>query len=162
MKTLDEGTKEFKKLKKEWLDFQPKTEQDLFEFIHKLLTGYEHDYGTSVHSVVAMMKAVLEYSNQVFGFTGFQVGCMAWEVWKEVFDIKDEIGMRYQKYELLLYPQYMDELSHIYIDKHQHEKLIKMAQDKLKEGFGHPKVKNHWKKIANGWLPRFVKVEEVE
>ena len=161
MQHLNEETKEFQKLRKEWLDFRPQNEQDLFNFIHHIMNDYGHDYGTSIHSVVAMMKAVLEYANNELGFTGFQVGCMAWQIWKDVFDINDRIGMRYQKYEELLYPQYMKKFRTLEISKDQHERLIDLAKNNLEnEQYACKSVIRHWNKIASGWLPKYIIIKD--
>lgn len=172
---LNETDKSFKDLKKEWLEFQPKTEEELFQFIHKLTEEYVHDYGTCVHACVALMKAVFDWFDSKEGMTGFQVGLMKWFVLKEVFRETDAIGMRLDKYTDLLFPQLLYKLSTIELDDWQRDTLKKMAMRNIKEAelkaekngasLVHPEVLKHWKKLATGWLPRFVvkkKVEEKE
>jgi hypothetical protein len=161
-KTLLEESKEFKELKQEWFKFEPKTEQELFDFIHKLTTEYANDYGTCVHMCVALMKATFEYFNELEGMTGFQVGCMKWEVLQEIFGVRDEIGMKLLSYENIFYPQYDKEFSKITIDKKQFDKIIKMARKELREAdtnFVHPNVIMRWQELAAGILPDYVEVK---
>jgi len=162
---LDECDKSFQELRKKWFSIDPKSEKELFDFIHDLTTNYVHDYGTAVHATVALMRAVLEYFNHLEGFTGFQVSCMMWEAIKHVFLVKDKIGMRLQKCERVLYPQFDKDFTTLELNIMQKEALVAIAKENLaqvnKEDFPvSKKVLKRWKKIANGKLPRYIKIRE--
>ena len=158
---LNEGTKEFQELRKKWLSLKPQSEKELFDFIHELTTNYENDYGTCVHMAVALMKAVFEYCEHLEGYTGFQVGCMQWEVLTEIFQMNDKIGIRYQKYEDLLYPQNAYHFNQVELSKTQVDTLIKMAKENLKNTkYAAKNVVAHWKKLAKGNLPPYIVVKE--
>ncbi len=162
-KSLLEESNEFKKLKQKWFNFKPKTEQELFDFIHELTTEYVNDYGTCVHMCVALMKAMFNYFDELEGMTGFQVGCMKWEVLQEIFGVNDEIGMKLLRYENMLYPQYDKEFSKIIIDEQQRNKIIQLAKKELREAdvdFIHPNVLMRWQQLAAGILPDYVEVEQ--
>ena len=161
---LDECDKSFKELREKWFSIDPKNEIELFDFIHDLTAHYVHDYGTAVHATVAIMRAVLEYVNHLEGFTGFQVSCMMWEAIKHVFLVKDKIGMRLQKCEHVLYPQFDRQFKTLKLNKSQREALVALAKKNLEEAKkeGYPVSKNvlkRWKKIAKGKLPRYIKKE---
>ena len=158
---LNESSQDFKKLNEEWLKFEPKSEKELFRFIHELTTKYQNDYGTSVHLAVALMKAVFEYVEHLEGFTGFQVDCMKWLVLKKIFLVNDVIGMKLVKYSDILYPQYIEKFGKTIIDKEQHNLIVKMAKDKLaKHSMASVSVIEHWKRLVAGWLPTYIVVEE--
>lgn len=160
---LAEGTKEFNEINKEWLKFQPKSEEELFRFIHRINTRFVFDYGACVHACVAQMRAILEYCNELNGYTGFQVGCMMWLAIKNVFLEKDAIGMELLKYENLLYPQYMENFAKRRLEKSQWDKLVEMAKEELKDTkYACKSVVEHWEKIANGWIPEFIELKKGE
>ena len=164
---LNEEDKAFQDLKNEWLTFSPTNEKELFAFIHKLTTNYNHDYGTSCWCAVAIMNACLSWVDKKEGFTGFQVSCVMWEVISKVFRYDDPIGLRMVRYSDLLYPQYKKEFKHFTISK-EHAKSIQLqatknlVEDKTASFKACPKVVKYWKKLAKGWLPRYIKVRKGE
>ena len=166
-KKLNETSKEYQELKKEWLEFTPQSEQELFDFIHKLTTKYQNDKGTAVTMCVAMMKAVLKYMCKREGFGDLQMRFMMLVALSEIFDMKDKIGLRVQRCEELAVPQLVERFSHIKLTQKQCDKLKEYAIE-LKKTYGNDpnqpvaeSVMKHWEKIACGWLPSCV-VKEVE
>lgn len=53
---------------------------ELDGFVRKLITGYEHDYGTICHAVHAAMMAAFSSVNKspTGGISGFQASCVGW------------------------------------------------------------------------------------
>ena len=89
---------------------------------------------------------------------------MMWEAIKHVFLVKDKIGMRLQKCEKVLYPQFDKQFTTLELNKNQRKVLVALAKKNLEEAKNEDfpvskKVLKRWKEIANGKLPRYIKKE---
>ena len=157
MKQLNETTQEFKELKEKWLE-QVKTidtPSKFNNFAQKVMFGYEHDYGTYVHALgVCFLAFIKVYGKRL---SGYQADCLMWSLIRDVFGHKDPIALKIVNYGDILYPQLCKNLK-VAINDELGNQIVKVAQELLvKSGNDcHPKVKEHWEKLANGWLPKEV------
>lgn len=121
MKIHDEWYKEAKK----------QTVETLPEFVRHLTEDYSHDYGTICHAVaaagIAAMRAV--DNSPTGGITGFQAGCIMWQVIREWNFQNNKTGLKILDYDNLLYPQYKD--SFVSISSKIWESVKKEAQNKI-------------------------------
>ena len=156
---LDETSKEFKELKQQWLE-EVKTinsKNKLDRFIKKIMTGYEHDYGTYVHAVSVCTKAFIRYYGSEM--TGFQASFLMWDIIRNTFGKQDKFGMQLIEYESILFPQMLYHFK-VEFDNETHQKIIETAKQYLTE---HTEavnnVRKHWEKLASGWLPDCVSLK---
>lgn len=129
-----------------------KTKDDLDAVLTEIRT-HAHDYSTIVYGCAAAMKAAFNYINRsdAGGITGFQAGCLGWEIIKEFMFIKGPA--RLVDYENMLYPQYQRKFSKT-ITPDTWEHLQKKAKELIGEERNvHPDVLAHWKSIAAGDIP---------
>lgn len=153
-------------LRAEWMKqaHETKTKEDLLSFIDKL-EKYPHDYGTICRAIAAVglaaMKAVDRGPHG--GITGFQAGCIIWDVIKE-WGVWGDGPKQMLCFNNLLYPQYEKKFRCISKDTWQY--LQDEAKKKINE---HPKGKGvdpgvyaHWKKVAAGYVPFGFRVSEEE
>lgn len=135
MKQLDEDSKEFKELKKEWLKrAREMTTEKLPDFIRELTCGYLHDYGTICHATaIAAISAAcsINHSNQG-GITGFQAAAVSWVFIREWNCLDNKTGLKLIDYDNFLYPQYGDKLDKI-ISKDTWEDLQTQAAQNIQE-----------------------------
>ena len=154
---LDETSKEFEEIEKGWYE-EVKTinsKNKLNNFVNKIMTGYEHDYGTYVHAVAVCTKAFIRLYGG--GMTGFQANFLMWQLIRNTFNHDDKFGIQLIKYQDVLYPQLLDSFV-VEFDKETHEKVIAEAKKLLEEHKDATKeVKAHWELLASGWLPKFIK-----
>ncbi len=131
-----------------------KTPDELAQFVTKLTTEYEHDYGTIVRAVTAAMLAgfsVVDKSPQG-GITGFQAGFIGWDMVKEFMSIQG--AAKILDYDNLLYPQYADKF-----EKTLTAEIWGVTQQKAKDNLAESNehtnhnVISHWESIAAGELP---------
>ena len=123
------------------------------EFINKLATEYEHDYGTVVHAMTAVaIQALRKFDNTPQGgITGFQANAIMWTFIRNW--MYHEGPMKLVHYERMLYPQYEGEFAKE-IDKDTWKCLQDSARKKLTESVNvAPKVRAHWLSIAEGNIP---------
>lgn len=123
------------------------------EFINKLATEYEHDYGTIVHAMAAVaIRAMLKLDETPQGgITGFQAGAIMWKFIRNWMHY--EGPMKLMRYENMLYPQYAESFATT-IDAATWEYLQDTAKKKLAEdGHVHPNVRAHWISIVEGRVP---------
>ena len=118
------------------------------------------DYGTIVYACGATMKAafrVMDAHPQFGGITGFQAGCLMWEMIRE-FGMFSEGPLRIQDFDNLRFPQY-DEKFRTTISPESAKALSERAEKALTGGPMHPEVRSRNEAIARGEFPPFVTVE---
>ena len=123
------------------------------EFINKLSTEYEHDYGTVVHAMTAVaIQALRKFDNTPQGgITGFQASAIMWTFIRNW--MYHEGPMKLVHYERMLYPQHEGEFAKE-IDKDTWKCLQDSAREKLTiNGHAHPDVRAHWVSILEGNIP---------
>lgn len=149
MKRITEESGEHKQWQSQAKEQTLKT---LSDFINGLMNDYNHDYGTIIHAMAAGMEATFSAMNKdkQGGITGFQDGCLMWEVLRHSFHIK--APCRLVDYKDLLYPQY--EYKFKCISQETWQQIQEMATKNLDDKtFAAEKVIEHWKSIANGKVP---------
>lgn len=140
-------------LHKQWFAEADKvTIETLGDFVKKLANDYEHDYGTIVHAMAAAVGATMSAMNNSDqgGITGFQAGCLMWEILEKEFHV--EFPSRLVRFEHMLFPQYEYEFKSIPYDiwvwlRERAGQLLETAPDL------HESVKKHMKTIADGQVP---------
>ena len=123
------------------------------EFINKLSTEYEHDYGTVVHAMTAVaIQALRKFDNTPQGgITGFQASAIMWTFIRNW--MHHEGPLKLLHYNNMLYPQYADSFAKK-IDKDTWKHLQDSAREKLAgDGHVHPNVRAHWVSIVEGNIP---------
>lgn len=156
--SLDETSAEFKAMKEEW----QRRAADVASIdeacaLAKEIMALDHDYGTYVHACRISIKAM---TNAVCGhMTGFQANFLARWVFEDIKG-KDEIGFRHCRYSDLIYPQEIDNWRSF--SKEDWEIVKKRCAERLAEGAGHPDVREHWKKITEGWVPDWIIIRGVD
>lgn len=152
---LNEEDESFKELRKKWIDQarQIKTEQQLTRFIHNLLNGYSHDYGTVVRAIGAMAIGAASLGAFIEGITGFQASCVMWEFVREWNYYGNQTGLKLIDYDNMLYPQYASHYEKT-LSAYTWEKIQELARKNLEEvDNAHPDVKAHWQSIVDGKVP---------
>ena len=137
--------------------------EDLPEFFRHLTEDYHHDYGTVCHAMAAIGLAAMWAFNKSEGarggITGFQAGCVMWEVIRHMNYEDNKCGLRLLNMDDLLYPQYEHKFCSISSDTW--EAVKKEAQKRLSgRGAAHPDVVAHWESIVNGKVPFGLKIED--
>lgn len=142
------------KVHEEWYKARPSLE-DLPEFMHHLAEDYQHDYGTICHAIAASAVAAARAMDKSpsGGITGFQAGCVMWEMIRHWMYDGQQKYLRLVDYDDLLYPQYEEKFRSITPETWKW--LQKEAEKKLAEPneFVHPNVRSHWQRIVNGEIP---------
>ena len=159
MRKLDEQSVEFKELLKKWYEEVDtiNSKNKLDRFVKKIMQGYEHDCGTYVHAVAVCTKAFIRYYGS--GMTGMQASFLMWELIRKTFHKNDAFGLQLVSFESVLYPQELDRLT-VQFDEDTHKKVIETAKKFLKEEpNAHKEVREHWEKLASGWLPECIKLK---
>lgn len=155
---LHENTPEFQELEKEWYkEVDTLTTKSKFnEFIKKLTSGYEHDFGTSLCALACIVNATIRFYGQ--GLTPMQASYLMWKIIRKTFNFDDKIGLQLIQYEKLFYTDYAQSFE-LHIDNNQHKTIMFTASENLRK---YPnadrKIIEHWKKLANGWLPENIVV----
>lgn len=141
--------------------------EGLEKFVRHLKEDFQHDYGTAVHAIAAAMIAAYRAvdSGPGSGITGFQAGCLAWEMIDEFMCLGDG-PKRIFAYRDMLYPQYKDKFTSL--SKETWEDLQEEARKKFNE-IETDKQKdrnrpywNHLKSIVEGTPPFGFTVEKDE
>ena len=147
---------------KEWMiEAREQTLETLPDFITKLTTQYDHDYGTICHAIAAAAVGAawaVEKSPQG-GITGFQAGAITWEIirgWNG--SMLGDCGAKIVKYENMLYPQYEQDFDKK-ISSGVWKNIKKQASENLALKGGNENVLAHWKSIADGVVPFGYEVE---
>ena len=136
---------------------------DFPEFFRELTEDYEHDYGTVCHAMAAVgLAAMFAFNNSegaCGGITGFQAGCVMWQVIIHMNYESNKCGLRLLDMDDLLYPQYEHKFTAI--SKDTWDAVKKEAQKRLLErGAAHPDVVAHWQSIVNGKVPFGLRIED--
>lgn len=145
--------KEEDKVHVQWYEEARKQTLDtLPDFLKKLTTNYQHDYGTICHAIAAAAVGAawaVEHSPQG-GITGFQGGAVMWEFMKHWNGIEFPAWLR--KGQDMLYPQYEEEFTTISKETWawlQAEARKKLSADPKQPG----RVADHWRAIVDGKVP---------
>jgi hypothetical protein len=154
-KTFDNPQLDELTLRKEWLEeARQMTVERLPAFVEKLV-NHQHDYGTICRAIAAagVAAAYAVERSPAGGITGFQAGCVLWDLitgWNESYEGKP---VRLINYNEMLYPQYRDKFRSI--SQQTWEGLQKEAQKRLQEDDQgmHPRVSAHMRDIVNGFVP---------
>ena len=151
-------------LQDEWFKKAKSMKPDDFpEFFRELTEDYEHDYGTVCHAMAAIgLASMWAFNNSEGargGITGFQAGCVMWEVIRHMNYEDNKCGLRLLNMDDLLYPQYEHKFTAI--SKDTWDAVKKEAQKHLLErGAAHPDVVAHWESIVNGKVPFGLRIED--
>jgi len=143
--------KEYKEQVYELAD-KVKTSEDLRGLLADIST-YNHDYGTIVYGCAAAMRGAFNVINKGAsgGITGFQAGCLGWQLVEDYMSIK--APARILDFKNMLYPQYEAEFQKT-ISKDAWELLQKKDKKQIEETERvHPDVLAHWNSIVEGNIP---------
>ena len=152
------------RLQDEWYKRAYNMKPDDFpEFFREMTEDYIHDYGTVCHAMAAVgLAAMFAFNNSDGtrgGITGFQAGCVMWEVIRYMNYENNKCGLRLLDMDDLLYPQYEHKFTAI--SKDTWDAVKKEAQKRLLErGAAHPDVVAHWESIVNGKVPFGLRIED--
>jgi len=162
-KVIDPNKKVIKEedgLHKQWYEEADKcTIEELGTFVKKLVTDYEHDYGSIIHAIAAAVGATITAMNNSDqgGITGFQAGCLMWEILQKQFHIEWPSALL--RYEKMLFPQYENRFTSITPEVWQW--MREQAAERLKnEPDAAASVKHHWTKITQGIVPFGYKIKD--
>lgn len=141
-----------------YVEAKTMTADELPAFVNKLINEYRHDYGTICHAIaaagIAAMWAV-EHSDQG-GITGFQAGCITWEILRNWQHIDGPAQI--VEYRDMLFPQYDSKFKQI--SKETWTYLQEEATKSLaSETLMNPRVREHMQSIVNGVVPFGMAVE---
>lgn len=144
-------------LRAEWFaEARDMTLEKLPAFIDKLV-AHPHDYGTICRAIAAAAvgAAWAVERSPAGGITGFQAGCVMWDMitgWMTEYEGKP---VRILDYEKMLYPQHDEDFTTISEETRNHLRrraMELMSEHKDAKGV-HPDVFNHWQKVAAGHIP---------
>ena len=127
---------------------------------------YTFTYDSICDAIAALSIAAFHLGNHSpnGGITGFMASHVMWMIISHEFISNNKTGLRLINYDKLMYPQYVDStcLDSTLLSKNIHESLITECKNKLAEEdpYASDRVVDHWKKIAEGWLPDGYRVEE--
>lgn len=164
MRVLDEETD--RDVITQWRE-EAETVESVDAFIDKLVTEYQHDYGTIVHACHSVMLAALNKLNrsEQGGITGFQASCLGWVLVPKMFCIEDGTPLRLIDYSNMLYPQYADRFQKT-ISPDTWAFLQKEAEESEKDPnfieHATSEVKSHIRAIREGHVPFGYTVVEPE
>jgi len=144
----------------QWFEEASKITLDtLGDFIKKLMNDYELDYGSVVHAMSAGVGATISAMNNSDqgGITGFQAGCLMWEILQKQFNV--EFPSRIVRFENMLFPQYENEFKSIPYDTWVwlRERASQLLETKPNMA---DSVKRHMKTIADGQVPFGYRIEK--
>ena len=137
--------------------------EDFSEFFREMTEDYINDYGTVCHAMAAVglaaMFALNNSEGSRGGITGFQAGCVMWQIIRHMNYESNKCGLRLLDMDELLYPQYEHKFTAI--SKDTWDAIKKEAQNRLLErGTAHPDVVTHWESIVNGKVPFGLRIED--
>ena len=130
-----EQTALFKKWRKEAKECTPET---VGEFIRKLVTDYCHGYGSIAEAlaVAALAGAWAVERSEQGGLTGFQWGWASLHALTLMQYENSILGIRVQKLDDILFPQYADKFAVITVRKDKAVKIRETAKKMLEEEHG--------------------------
>lgn len=125
----------------------PKTEKDLFAYIHSLVDR-EHDYGTCVYAMSLAANAAFNYVAHKLGTTGFQASCGDFDFLKRRRSIKGPFILL--KAEDAVYPQYdLPERLREFLEESKPWIKAQAIENLAKDSrYASPNVIEHWKELA--------------
>lgn len=132
---------------------QIETPEQLADFTDRLMTDYEHDYGTIIHAIWAAMMAAfycLEHSDQG-GITGFQASCLGRSALQEFMGVNGPA--RVLKFEEMLYPQSAERFAPQLSAESWNWLQEKAAESLQEQTAAHAQVRAHWVAICDGQVP---------
>jgi hypothetical protein len=146
------------KLRDEWFtEAKTQTLVTLPAFLEKLV-AHPHDYGTICRAIAAAALGAawaVEHA-PCGGITGFQAGCVGWDLLEGWGSPGEKGPKRIQSFANLLYPQYDDRFAQR-ISPETWTWVREQAAKKLAEhpdgNVVHPDVRVHWQSIADGTPP---------
>lgn len=144
-----------------WAEAKEQTLETLPEFLKKISTQYQHDYGTVCHGVaMAAVAAAWAFDKGPSGgITGFQAGAVMWQFIRQWNGMKGPCKI--VKYEDMLYPQNQDRFCSKTLDRSTWQYLQEQAAARIAEApTAHPRVMGHWKAIVFGVVPFGYTVED--
>jgi len=155
---LNEQSDEFKKIEADWYkEVNTLTSKaKLDKFIKKLMTEYQHDFGTSLRALAVVVNATIRYYGK--GLTKLQAMFLLFTLMRKTFELDDKVGLQIVQYENIFLPETLSHFKFA-IEKGQHETIMDMAKGYLKKYTEADKdVQDHWVKLANGWLPECISI----
>lgn len=131
-----------------------KTPEALAAFAQRLYGETQHDYSTCVYAISAVALAAAEFGADALGITGFQAGAVMWEFIQHWTNPGDGGPMRLLTYHNMLFPQYEEKFDKT-IPEDTATYLREQAAKNLLDvqPYTSRAVVEHWRKIADGWLP---------
>ena len=120
----------------EWYEQAISMSPDEFpEFFCHLSQDYIHDYGTVCHAMAAIglaaMRAFDKTEGARGGITGFQAGCVMWQIIRQMNYRDNKCGLRLLDMDNLLYPQF--EYKFRSIDSDTWKAVQKEAENRISE-----------------------------
>lgn len=148
---MEQITEEMKVHEKWYEDAKNVTVESLPDFIKRLTEDYQHDYGTICHAIAAGAMAAIHAidSSPQGGMTGFQAGCVMWQIVTKMNYNSNKCGLRIIDYDNYLYPQHLDDGRKI--SESTWTELQKEAKNSLLD------LQNKQKKYDEETYPAFVK-----
>lgn len=142
-------------LHKEWYEEASKqTLETLPAFLNKLVSEYDHDYGTICHATAASaVGAAWAIGNDPnHGITNHQAGGIMWLFIQNWMGI--DSPLRLMNFKDMLYPQYENKFQKT-ISQETFDYLQTKAKELLAEEnhYTKPNVELHWRSIINGEVP---------
>lgn len=144
-------------LRDKWYELAAETNDlnQLTTFIGHLMNDYTHDYESYVHAVSASAMATIHLTGH--DLSGFQAGCVMWEIVREMMFKNNQTGMTLINYDDFLYPQYKYKFERS-ISEETWKLIQEAAANKLAEAaknqeYVNPKVIDHWTSIVCGNVP---------
>lgn len=152
MKTEATTETEMREEKVPW----PKTAEELMEYIESL-SKVPQDYGTAVYVMSMAATAAFYYASHIVGATGFQASCSDMDILRRTRHM--EGPFKIVDYADMLYPQYTEKFL-ASITRDTADWLQKEAKKKLAKADNvHPKVMQHWQRLAANEFPIEVKTD---
>ena len=138
------------------------TRKDLDKLLKEVIADKDLDYGKTVYAISSCMMATLNYVDRnLGGISGFQAGCIGWEMVKKYLVPSNKTSLKIIDYDKMLYPQYEYEFVDKEIPKELWTQLQKEANRMLAEvDYASPQVIEHWKSIVAGIVPFGYKVKK--
>lgn len=136
--------------------------KELAKFVEKV-SAEPHDYGTIVMACAAAMKAAFNVVNASpsGGITGFQAGCLMWEMIEEFGMFGEDAQLRILDFADVMYPQYDHKFLNC-VDPERAKLLADLAKRRLAESTVgiHPEVRARMEQVSRGEFPEFITAGE--
>lgn len=138
-----------------------------FEEVMKFVESckkYGDDYGGCVVAIGQAALAVMDHLGNEFGITGFQAGCINFEILRNWTYSGNKTSLKIVDFDDMLYPQYEHKFEKT-ITRSVWDALQKQAKERLgkkkDKGYAvHPEVLAHLQSIADGNVPFGYTVKE--